>query len=267
MAQMTAFEMATRLSTALREHWQRAWSAEDSRRQTVAVAAALSAHLLMLLTVTGALTFPVWLLPSAPPPGVGDPAGVPDGVNVETIDAAEYDRRYVSFKAGHDSSDTEPVEAQPPQPDRPPQTPKTATPKAEPPPPPDAAPSPAPAQTLSEADVAEILAATRRDLETYVEATSKASIANAGVANEFVRSVLRILKQSMPKPKNMTGSVVIRLVIGASGDVEWIAVVKPSTHPELDRLVIEKVRTTHLVVPAKNAKLQDRTFQITYEYY
>ena len=263
MASTTAAALARPLWAALLSRWQRVRSLEE-RRFSLAIAAAVFIHMLPVLAATGILV-PSIFVPPPKPPGAGDPAGVIDGVNVETIDAAEYDRRYLSFNAGRDAADTEPAEttpskAQPPQQAMP--TPQVKPP--EPPPPEANAPGAAP---LTEADVAEILAATKLDMESFVQSTSKASIANQGQASEFVRAVLRKLKQTMPTPKGLRGILVIRLIVSETGDVEQVAVTQSSGRPELDKLVLERVRATRLVAPGKTTPARERFFQITYEYY
>ena len=255
------------LAAGLSAGWAVLWTGEN-RRFTIAVASAFAVHALILLISTGALSIvlPGWFADSEQQTvGVGDPAGLRDGVNVETIDAAEFDKRYLSFTTGRDSTDTEPVEGSQSAP-----TP-APPPKAEltPPTPPEAvAPAPVPPPPArSAADIAEIMSASRLDADRVVQMTSKASDPRLGQASEFVKTVLRRLKQTMPRPRNMMGTVIVQFIVSDTGDIEMIRLAQSSRNAELDRLVIERIRTTRLIAPDKTTPPRDRAFQITYEFY
>ena len=120
---------------------------------------------------------------------------------------------------------------------------------------------------LSEAEIAEIMAATRLDVEGASMALSKAGSARLGEVSPFVRTVLRTLKEKMPKPINMRGSVVVQFIVSVTVQVEMIRVAQSSGRPELDKLVVDGIRATKLVAPGKDTPDRDRMFQITYEYY
>jgi TonB family protein len=222
----------------------------------MAVAVALSIHLLPLAIVAGVLG-----IGQATGMRVGDEKGSKDGVNVEIINATEFDRRYVSYTDGKDAADSEATRPKPQQTAAPPES--TAPPvPAELPAPPPAPPS----RKLSEADIAEILEDAKLDLESDVLATSRASLANQGQASLFVRGVIRRLKQSMPKSNGVRGTVVIGIILDEHGNLVWVGVLKQSNNPKLDHLVLERVRSTKFEASGKTIPPRERKFQITYHY-
>ena len=243
------------LSATHDEQWVTS-SGRDDGRFLFAVVAALSLHLLPILIATGG-----WGIGNPGKIGSGDPAGSKDGVNVELIDATEYERRFVSFTSGKDAADSESKPATPAQSPVSPETKSEAAPEQ----PPEPSPTPQPTK-LSEADIAKILESAKLDFESATEATSKASIANQGQSSEFVRGVLRKLKQTMPRSNGLKGTVVIGIVLSEAGKIEWVGVLKSSNRRELDQLVVERVRATQFEAPRTNVSLQERKFQITYQY-
>ena len=119
---------------------------------------------------------------------------------------------------------------------------------------------------LSQAEMAELLASTMEDLQGGAVAVATPGAARLGDASPFVRSVIRTLKQTMPRGLGVKGSVTIQLVVSDVGTVEAIRVVKSSGRPDLDRLVLERVGATRLAVPAKDTPMRERMLQITYDY-
>ena len=99
------------MSTAPAEPWRVIASGND-RWFAGALGVALAIHVLPVLFATGVLL----LTPNgtAPPLGVGDPSGEPDGVNVETIDASEFQKQYISFDPGKDDATTKDAVSAPP---------------------------------------------------------------------------------------------------------------------------------------------------------
>lgn len=244
------------LSTAPDEHWA-AVPVRDERPFLFAIVAALVLHVLPVAIATGGWGTTALRLR----PGIGDPAGIEEGVNVEIIDATEYQRRFVAFNAGKDAADSEAKPSPPPQPPSPAQA------KSEPVPnePPDPAPSLQP-RKLSEADIAMIMESATFDMDSAIAATATASMAAQGQTSEFVRGVLRRLKQNMPRSNGIKGTVVIGIVLSETGQISWVGVLKSSRHKELDELVIARVRATQFDPPQKPIKPIERRFQITYEY-
>ncbi|MBS0242470.1 MAG: energy transducer TonB [Proteobacteria bacterium] len=243
-----------------------------------AVVIAFLIHAFLLFVAAGGLDrlLPASLIssPDKKPPPIGDEKGQLDGVAAEVIDAKEFDKRFISFNAGRDAADSEAAQKTPQQQpqeeqkqkaeaEQKPETPGEVA----PPSPKQAKPEPKkPDQTLTEADIKELLASTMNDIEDGVVAVSKAGAARLGQASPYVRQVVRILKSSMPKRVGIRGTVVVRFLVGDTGDVIAIAVVQSSGKPELDRIVVENIRKTHLVVPGRDVSERERQFQISYEY-
>lgn len=235
------------------------WAAsrvKESQRFWLAAVAALLLHALPVLIATGG-----WGGGIADRTSFGDPAGSKDGVNVEIIDAAEYDRRFVSFTPGRSEADSEPKQSSPEQP------PVSLQAMSEPEPNLRPEPSPSPKTSrLSDADIASILESSRLDAESVAGATSRASIASQGQASEFVRATLRRLKQNMPRSNGIKGTVVIGIVLSERGRLQWVGVIKSSGRRELDSLIVERIRVTPFEETRASVPLQERKFQITYEY-
>jgi TonB family protein len=252
--------IAGALAGTPREPWGGA-TIRDDRRLLLALAAAVALHLLPMLVATGAFG-----TGGAMRNQIGDPAGIKDNVNVEVIDATEFDRKYVSFTSGKDAADSTAASPPPQQAPTPPQPQPQAQPELTPTPPePPGELSPQP--RLSATDIAEIIEATKPDADGVIEMTGIASLANQGHASAFVRSVLRKLKQTMPKPNGIRGTVVIGIILSESGSIMWADVLQSSAQPALDRLVIERVRATQFEAPSKPIPPSERRFKISYEYH
>jgi len=298
---MTALSLATSdepLVLASDERWHEAERARVGGLRR-AVAVALAGHLVLGTAMVGGFDGVLSALFGMERPSqsrIGDERGRIDGVSAEIIDAAEFNSRYVAFKAGNAEADSE-ATAQPP-------SQKAEPPRAEPNTPPEEMvaalksadgwepsakaavpdrPEPPKAETppkerqaepkkpdlqpaLTDAEARELLEQTMEDLQSAMVSVSAPGAARLGEASPYVRGVIRTLKSNMPKPAGMKGDVVIQLVVGASGAVEGVRVVKSSGKPELDRLVAERVFKTRLAAPPATASLRERAFQITYSY-
>ena len=289
------------LALALDGRWLDAGRARRAGFQ-LALAGAVASHLVLGAALTGGLDG-IWTAlgggETRSQRPIGDPAGQIEGVAAEVIDSAEFDKRFISFKAGNAAADAEAAPQQPMQPAEPPSTavakpepeavaelkpadgwaPSAATPEPRQPekqspetPAPRAKEKPAeprkpePQEALTDAEMRELLSQTMEDLQSSVVAVSAPGAAKLGEASPFVRSVIRTLKSNMPKPVGMKGNVVIQLVVGVTGEIEAIRVVRSSGRPELDRLVAERVLKTRLAAPPPTASLRERVFQITYAY-
>ena len=263
--------------------------ARDDNRFVYGLMVAVLAHALTFGAATGAFD-DLWpVVPGAPPPPsqskedqierFGDEKGAVDGIAAEVIDADEFDKKYISFKPGRDIADTDPAE-QPAQQQQvkatpPPvelETPVDKGPGDDPLPakrepekpkkPPDR-----PESVLSEADIQELLSTSTRQLEGYVASLSKPGEARLGKASPFVRGVLRLLKENMPRQTRVKGKVTVQLIVSATGEVEALRVMRGMTaNPELERIIVESILKTRLLVPGKDTKPSERMFQITYDY-
>ena len=283
--------------------WARLRDREDDRF-VIAIAVAMALHLLPAIVGVALVASGVEIdLRSETEKRIGDPAGSRDGVNVEVIDAAEYQEKYLSFSAGKDKVDQEATIAsrdQPkieqqqadnkPEPDKEKAEPESeqkeelkqdrqekvelreleapglAPPRPEPKAQPKAQPPQPRQRTLTEAEIAEILETAKQDFQSAAQMSSKAGAAALGNASPYVRAVLRKLKNSMPKSRGMRGTLVVRLVIGDDGGVLWVGIPRSSGNPDLDKLVAEAIRVTRFEVPTAGVPLNERKFEITYEY-
>lgn len=286
------------LTTALAERWQVAGRANVMGFR-LGLVVALAGHLLLGTALTGGLDA-LWVaLGGAAPAAVkriGDERGTIDGVSAELIDAAEFNKRYIAFKAGTGEADSEAAPRQPaqdakPQPAEPEKpaeqpvaelkpgdgwAPSAVSPTPDKPPsrkpdqqaketPPEPA-KPEPQKALTEAEMRELLAQSMDEVASSLVAVSAPGAARLGEASPFVKSVIRTLKSNMPRPAGMKGNVVIQLIVGVTGEIEGLRIVKSSGRPELDRLVAERVYKTRLASPPATASLRERLFQITYSY-
>lgn len=266
---------AVLLTPRLDERWlgvdaPRGW------RSRLGPAVAVVAHLIVFGGATGAFDGAWRAILGSPPPShakplSGDRAGALDGVAAEIIDAVEFNRRYVSFDPGRAEADAKPAVQSPPQ-DVNPEQPE---PKAAEAAPGDgwapARPEPVrekaktePALTATEAS--ELLAQTMEDLQGSAALVSTPGAARLGEASPYVRSVLRTLKASMPRPPGLRGTVVIQLVVATAGGVEAVRIVRSSGNPALDRVVAEGVLKTRIAAPPASAPPRERMFQVSYEY-
>jgi TonB family protein len=253
----------------------------DEGRFAVALATALCAHLLVVWLAAGGFSgLLLALRPPAPIEArnrpVGDPRGLIDAVHVEVVDAAEFDKRFVSFSAGHDAADREPspvaAKSLPPPTAAPPVTQPVTTDEMLPGS--QAAPVPAkpqsrkaePAPSLTEAEIEALVADAMLDLKGAAMSVSKAGGARLGEASPFVRSVVRTLKETMPKPLGLKGIVRVHFIVSPSGDAEDLRLVQSSGSSDLDRLVLERIHATHFMAPPKDTPIGDRMFPVSYEY-
>jgi TonB family protein len=279
---MTESSPANVLDTITPERETRWFDPEGQRdrRAVAALAVALAAHLLVAWILAGgasmllAAMFGVSAGKAHPKP-IGDKAGVVDGIAAEVIDAAEFDKRYISYKAGRDRADNEARPAAPPPKSAPPET--TASIEK---PVPDApgevadpssrkaqARKPAAREAFTEAEIEELLAASIEEITGGVSAIAAPGQARLGEASPFVRGVLRILKRSMPRKVSAKGVVVVHFLVGDTGAVEAIRIVRSSGHPGLDRAIVDSVRATRLTPPPPNTPPRERMFQIAYDYH
>lgn len=234
----------------------------DDRRFALALGAAILLHLLPLVAATGALG--VIALPRPSQRAIGADNGKDDGVNVEIIDADEYQRRYTSFTAGHSETDSEAKASAPPL--RPTLPAETAKERPLQPPEPSPEREPPPPRKLSQADMAEIMESAKLDMESAMNATAIASVGARGQVSEHVRYVLRRFKQTMPPSKGHRGVVIIGVVLADDGRIAWVGILKSSGNKDLDELVASRVRGTHLDAAQKPLTPDERKIQITYEY-
>lgn len=222
------------------------------------------------------------LLPALfPPPQqqsqpIGDKAGRVDGVAAEVIDAAEFDKKYVSFKTGKDEAEIEPAPTEhaarpPPQPQQQNSEPeeKLETSALTSPPPmpqPKRETRPAEQPVFSAAEIDQLLSNSMQDIQGVAVAIEKAGAAKQGDASPYVRAVVRKLKETMPKTPGMRGTVTVQFIIGDDGGVAGARIARSSGNPALDNLVLQKVLATKFAPPTSSTRSEERKFQISYDY-
>lgn len=206
----------------------------------------------------------------------GDEKGKVDGISAEVIDAEEFDKKYVSFKAGKDQAD---AETPPPQqaalPPRKPEEQKIEPEDRKletamlPVPPPAKSQKPAPKQqdeTAFTADeINQIVTNSVEDIQG-VFSIARAGDAKLGTSSPYVRAVIRKLKETMPKNPGARGMVIVQFAIGDDGSVAQARIARSSGTEKLDRIVIERVLSTRFAPPASSTTMQERVFQINYDY-
>jgi TonB family protein len=246
-------------------------------RFLLAVLAAVTLHLLSFWIAAGgprSLIAGFLPPPTAASKQIGDTAGSIEGISAEVIDAAEFDRKYVSFRAGKDAEDSETPAASAKPAERPAEPQPQAKPEdrletsALPAPPPEGR-RPEPPQerpVFSAAEIERIVSGSVQDIQGVVVAIEKAGAAKLGEASPYVRSVVRKLKETMPRKPGLKGTVTVQFLISPAGSVEAARIARSSGVPELDRLVLERIITTKFAQPASTTTQQERKFQISYEY-
>ena len=97
-------------------------------------------------------------------------------------------------------------------------------------------------------------------------ATRPPGITRSGENDEFGRAVIRALRSTMPPPRGVLGSVVVRLILTANGDLAEVQVLQPSGRRGLDESVVFATKQTYFPLPPYQSTLADRTFTIRYVY-
>lgn len=97
-------------------------------------------------------------------------------------------------------------------------------------------------------------------------ATRPPGITRSGENDEFGRAVIRALRSTMPPPRGVLGSVVVRLILTENGDLAEVRVLQPSGRRGLDESVVFATKQTYFPLPPYQSTLADRTFTIRYVY-
>ena len=234
---------------------------------------------------------------------IGDPSLTPESVTVELLDAKEFDRRsQATLDPGKDqvTSQVAPApsaaqsEQQQQQPAKESASVKEPSQQA-----PEAVPKPAANETKSLVDALatpltssfQVPGKLGLDLavklppvgtpmprgakagerqvsaaETYIDRRSRGQRSAAGIADEFTRTILRILQQSRPISNGMMGRLVVGFGVTEAGFMEGLHLVESSGQQQLDKMVLDALRQVELVTPPAGATLRDRTFEVTYIY-
>ena len=95
---------------------------------------------------------------------------------------------------------------------------------------------------------------------------SKAASTQYGLADEFTRSIVRIVEGSKPISNGVTGRLVVEFIVSTGGTMENLHLTRSSGHDRLDAEVLKALQKVELIVPPATASLRDRTFEITFNY-
>lgn len=97
-------------------------------------------------------------------------------------------------------------------------------------------------------------------------ATRPPGITRSGENDAFGLAVVRALRATMPPPRGVLGSVVVRLTLTENGDLQTVTVLEPSGRRGLDESVVFATKQTYFPLPPYKSTLADRTFTIRYVY-
>ncbi len=97
-------------------------------------------------------------------------------------------------------------------------------------------------------------------------ATRPPGITRSGENDAFGLAVVRALRGTMPPPRGVLGSVVVRLILTENGDLADVRVLQPSGRRGLDESVVFATKQTYFPLPPYKATVADRTFTIRYVY-
>ena len=270
------FRPSTLSHDELASQRSRAVYQRDGSLIAAAVGLSLAAHIAVIwIATTGLLSSS----DNASMRLTGDPDGEESGASIELVSVTDFDNRFITFKGGFDATDLEAAalaaKSVPPRAQTQPQSAALPQPRTEtkepgdveealvtPPKAPVAQPSVF--AKMTDAEIAKFVDNMKSDFDQSVTMMSKAGTARRGEASPFVREILRILKQAMPRPFGTKGRVVIQLIVSPTGEVEALRVAQSSGMPELDRMVLQSIRSAHLTPPTKDTKESDRFFNVTY---
>jgi protein TonB len=94
-----------------------------------------------------------------------------------------------------------------------------------------------------------------------------AGYTRSGENDEFGRGVIRALRKTLPRPRDMRGRVTVRFLISPNGDLVEVQLLRSGGIPRLDQEVVFSVKQASFPFPPRNAPPVDRTFLVTYIYH
>lgn len=94
-----------------------------------------------------------------------------------------------------------------------------------------------------------------------------AGYTRSGENDEFGRGVIRALRKTLPRPRDLRGRVTVRFLISPNGDLAEVQLLRSAGIPLLDREVVFSVKQASFPFPPRNAPPVDRTFLVTYIYH
>lgn len=93
-----------------------------------------------------------------------------------------------------------------------------------------------------------------------------AGITRSGENDEFGRGVIRALRKTLPRPRDVTGRVTVRFLLSPEGNLIEVQLLRSAGIPLLDQEVVFSVKQASFPFPPRNAPPVDRTFLVTYIY-
>jgi TonB family protein len=94
-----------------------------------------------------------------------------------------------------------------------------------------------------------------------------AGYTRSGENDEFGRGVIRALRKTLPRPRDVRGRVTVRFLLSPNGDLVEVQLLSSAGIPLLDREVVFSVKQASFPFPPRNAPPVDRTFLVTYIYH
>lgn len=94
-----------------------------------------------------------------------------------------------------------------------------------------------------------------------------AGYTRSGENDEFGRGVIRALRKTLPRPRDLRGRVTVRFLLSPNGDLVEVHLIRSAGLPVLDQEVVFSVKQASFPFPPQNAPPVDRTFLVTYIYH
>ena len=103
--------------------------------------------------------------------------------------------------------------------------------------------------------------------EKATESTASAqAAASPGAVREYSRYVTQALARTKPRGTGTLGTVRVKLMIGASGELAVASITKSSGMPQLDELAVAAVRRTRFPAPPAGMTALQLTFEVPYHF-
>ena len=104
--------------------------------------------------------------------------------------------------------------------------------------------------------------------ERYLERRSRTAtkVQGSPELDAYTKSTSLIVERSKPVSPGISGRVVVELIFTEAGRVNTLRVVQSSGKPRLDNIVLESLRRNQYLVPPPGTSLEDRTYELTYDY-
>ena len=94
-----------------------------------------------------------------------------------------------------------------------------------------------------------------------------AGYTRSGENDEFGRGVIRALRKTLPRPRDLRGRVTVRFLLSPDGNLIEVQLIRSAGLAMLDQEVVFSVKQASFPFPPRNAPPVDRTFLVTYIYH